>query len=55
VTTTFVDANTTKMVMVLNLAAMPNGQSMTMTMNSTSVYKGADCGSVKPLEMPASQ
>jgi len=55
VTTTFVDANTTKMVMVLNMAAMPNGQSMTMTMNSTSVYKGADCGSVKPLEMPASQ
>ena len=55
VTTTFVDANTTKMVMVLNMAAMPNGQSMTMTMNATSVYKGADCGSVQPLAMPPSQ
>ena len=55
VTTTFVDANTTKMVMVLNMAAMPNGQSMTMTMNATSVYKGPDCGSVQPLAMPPSQ
>lgn len=53
VQTTFVDANTTKTNMQLNMA-MPNGQAMTMTMNSTSVYKGADCGSVQPLPMPPS-
>ncbi|SPE19236.1 conserved exported hypothetical protein [Candidatus Sulfotelmatomonas gaucii] len=50
--TTFVDANTTKTTMNLSMA-MPTGQAMTMTMNSTSVYKGADCGSVKPLPMPS--
>ena len=52
VQTTFVDANTTKTTMNLSMA-MPTGQAMTMTMNSTSVYKGADCGSVKPLPMPS--
>jgi len=50
--TTFVDANTTKTTMNLSMA-MPTGQAMTMTMNSTSVYKGADCGSVNPLPMPS--
>ena len=52
---TFVDANTTKTTMQLNMAQLPNGQSMTMTTNMTSVYKGPDCGSVKPLAMPTSQ
>ena len=52
VQTTFVDANTTKTTMNLSMA-MPTGQAMTMTMNSTSVYKGADCGSVQPLSMPS--
>ena len=51
--TTFVDANTTKTTMNLNMS-MPNGQAMTMTMNATSAYKGADCGSVQPLPMPPS-
>jgi len=51
--TTFVDANTAKMVMNLNMAM--NGQTMTMTMNSTSTYKGPDCGSVQPLPMPPSK
>jgi len=51
--TTFVDANTIKTVMQLNMAQMPNGQSMTMTMNTTSTYKGPDCGSVQPLTMPS--
>jgi hypothetical protein len=55
VQTTFVDANTTKTTMQLNMAQLPNGQSMTMTTNMTSVYKGPDCGSVKPMAMPASQ
>jgi hypothetical protein len=51
--TTFVDANTAKMVVNLNMAM--NGQTMTMTMNSTSTYKGPDCGSVQPLAMPPSK
>jgi len=54
VKTTFVDANTTKTTMLMNMS-MPNGQPMTMTMNATSTYKGADCGSVQPLAMPPSQ
>ncbi len=54
VQTTFVDANTTKTTLQTT-TAMGNGQTMTMTMQSTSVYKGSDCGSVKPLPMPPSQ
>ena len=30
-----------------------NSRPVDMTMHSTSTYKGADCGSVKPLPMPA--
>jgi hypothetical protein len=55
VQSTFVDANTTKTTMQLNMAQLPNGQSMTMTTNMTFVYQGSDCGNVKPLAMPASQ
>ena len=54
VKTTFVDANTTKTTMLMNMT-MGNGQQMTMTMNATSTYKGPDCGSVQPLAMPPSQ
>jgi hypothetical protein len=54
VQTTFVDANTSKTTMTMNMS-MGNGQAMTMTMQSTATYKGADCGSVKPMAMPASQ
>ncbi len=54
VKTTFVDANTTKTTMLMNMT-MGNGQQMTMTMNATSIYKAADCGSVQPLAMPPSQ
>lgn len=54
VKTTFVDANTTKTTMLMNMT-MGNGQQMTMTMNATSSYKGADCGSVQPLAMPPNQ
>jgi len=52
VTATFVDANTTKstMHMTMNMG----GRSMDMTTESTSTYKGPDCGSVKPLAVPAS-
>jgi hypothetical protein len=54
VKTTFVDANTTKTTMLMNMT-MGNGQQMQMTMNATSSYKGADCGSVQPLAMPPSK
>ncbi|MGB8029356.1 MAG: DUF3617 family protein [Terracidiphilus sp.] len=54
VQTTFVDANTTKTTMQMNMT-MGNGQQMNMTMQSTATYKGADCGSVQPLAMPPSQ
>ncbi len=52
--TSFVDANTTKTTVQLNMA-MGNGQSMSMTMQATASYKGPDCGSVQPLAMPASK
>jgi hypothetical protein len=54
VKTTFVDANTTKTTMLMNMT-MGNGQQMDMTMQSTAIFKGADCGSVQPLAMPPSQ
>ena len=51
---TFVDANTTKTIVQMNMT-MGNGQQMDMTMQSTATFKGADCGSVQPLAMPPSQ
>ena len=53
VKTTFVDANTTKTTMNMKMGA--GGQSMDMTTDVTATYKGPDCGSVKPLPMPASK
>jgi hypothetical protein len=55
--TTFVDANTTKMTMHITgtMQMGPNSRPIDMTMESTSTYKGADCGSVQPLAMPPSQ
>jgi Protein of unknown function (DUF3617) len=56
VETTFVDANTTKTKMHITgtMQMGPNSRPIDMTVLSTSTYKGADCGSVKPLAMPAS-
>jgi hypothetical protein len=54
VTAMFVDANTTKTTVQMNMT-MGNGQQMNMTMQSTASYKGADCGSVQPLALPQSQ
>jgi len=51
---TFVDANTTKTTMHMT-GMMQTGSSsrpIDMTSQSTSVYKGPDCGSVKPPPMP---
>jgi hypothetical protein len=54
---TFVDENTTKTTvhMTGTMQMGPNGnQPVDMTMQVTSVYKGSDCGSVKPVTMPPS-
>jgi hypothetical protein len=32
-----------------------NSRPIDVTMQSKSVYKGPDCGSVKPMEMPAAK
>jgi len=52
--TTFVDANTTKTTVTMTMAGA-NGQTMNMTTQTTSTYKGPDCGSVQPMTMPASK
>jgi hypothetical protein len=51
---TFTDANTahTKVHLTGTMQMGPNSRPVDMTMDSTSVYKGPDCGSVKPIEMP---
>ncbi len=53
VQSTFVDANTVKTKVQMTMTT-PNGQTMNTTMDSTYVYKGPDCGSVKPPPLPAS-
>jgi Protein of unknown function (DUF3617) len=53
----FVDADTAKTNVHIT-GTMQSGQNsrpIDMTMQSTSTYKGADCGSVQPLAMPQSQ
>ena len=57
VETAFVDANTTqtKVHMTGTMQMGPNSRPIDMTIQSKSVYKGADCGSVKPMVMPASK
>lgn len=51
VQTTFVDANTSKTTINMTMAMGAN--TMNMVMQSTASYKGADCGSVQPMAMPA--
>jgi hypothetical protein len=55
VTATFTDSNTsTTTVHIVGTMQMgQNSRPIDMTMQSTSVYKGPDCGSVKPVTMPA--
>jgi len=53
VTTSFVDANTTKTT--VQMTASMGGNAMNMTMQATATFKGSDCGSVQPLAMPPSQ
>ena len=51
--TTFVDANTSKTTVAMNMAMGAN--TMTMTMQSMAIFKGSDCGNVQPMTMPASK
>jgi hypothetical protein len=53
VKTTFVDSNTTKTTVQMTMTMGSN--TMNMTMESTAMYKGPDCGSVQPLAMPPSK
>jgi len=55
ITTTWTDGNSTDTTMHLTgtMQMGPNSRPMDMTMHSTSTYKGPDCGSVKPIQMPA--
>jgi Protein of unknown function (DUF3617) len=53
VRTTFVDSNTTKTTVQISMAMGSN--TMNMTMESTAIYKGPDCGSVQPLALPPSK
>ncbi len=57
VQSTFSDGNTTKTTVHLT-GTMQMGSAnrpIDITMQSTAVYKGADCGSVQPVTMPPSQ
>ncbi len=56
VETTWTDANTsqTKVHITGTMQMGQNSQPLDMTVQSTSVYKGPDCGDVKPPPMPAS-
>jgi hypothetical protein len=57
VETTFIDANTAKTSVHFTgtMQSGPNSRPIDMTMESTSIYKGADCGNVQPMAMPPSQ
>jgi hypothetical protein len=54
VESSWTDANTvkSKMHMAGSMQMGPNAMPVEWTTESTSIYKGADCGSVKPLPLP---
>jgi hypothetical protein len=47
------DHSTTKVHFAGNMQMGPNATPVEYTIESTSVYKGPDCGSVKPAQMPS--
>jgi hypothetical protein len=57
VESTFVDGNTTetKVHMTGTMKMGSNSRPIDINLQSRSVYKGADCGSVQPMTMPASK
>lgn len=50
---TVVDSDHTKTKMHIAGTGGPQGRPIDMTMESNSVYKGPDCGSVQPITMPS--
>jgi hypothetical protein len=50
---TIVDAEHTKTKMHMTGTGGPQGHQIDMTIESSGVYKGADCGDVKPMQMPS--
>ena len=46
------DHSKTKIHFVGNMQMGPNSKTLEYTMDSTAVFKGANCGSVKPMDMP---
>ena len=54
---TFTDANSTqtKVHLTGTMQMGPNPRPVDITMQSNSIYKGPDCGSVKPLALPAAK
>ncbi len=57
VESTWIDSNTTQMKMHMTgtMQMGPNSRPVDMTMQAKYVYKGPDCGNVKPPPMPASK
>jgi hypothetical protein len=57
VQTTFTDSNSsqTKVHITGTMQMGPNSRPLDVTMQSNAVYKGADCGSVKPAVIPDSK
>ena len=55
ITSKFTDGNTTDMTMHMTgtMQMGQNSRPVDMTIHTTSTYKGPDCGSVKPVAMPA--
>lgn len=55
ITTKFTDGNSTDMTMHLagTMQMGQNSRPIDMTLHATSVYKGPDCGSVKPMTVPS--
>jgi len=55
VATTFIDSSSTetKVHMTGTMQMSGNSRPVDITMDSKSVYKGPDCGNVKPIQMPA--
>ena len=51
-TWTMADTTNTNMHLTGTMQMGPNSRPVDMTMKATSTYKGADCGSVKPMTMP---
>ena len=55
VESTWTPDGTGKSTVHLNGTMGPSARPMDITMQASSVYKGADCGSVQPMQMPASK